>query len=116
MKAILFCGCLVFPLSLCLSFAGGKTLKYKDVKPIFAKSCLPCHSGSKPAHGLNLTTYQSILKGDGEGPVIKKKSSRKSRLARVLHGSPQLMPPGGELPPASIQKIERWIDAGALEK
>ena len=93
-----------------------KTPVYADVAPIFAANCVVCHRGSRPAHGLDLTTYAKIMKGDREGKVVVPKNPGKSRLATVLQGRPQAMPPGRDLKESEIAKIEAWIRAGAKAK
>lgn len=90
-----------------------KPLTYKDVAPIFNRRCIVCHRGAKAAHGLDLTRYASIMKGDKKGKVVAAKNPSASRLVNVLHGKPQLMPPGGPLPKAAIATITAWIKAGA---
>jgi hypothetical protein len=93
---------------------GGPT--YRDVAPIFKKSCVPCHSGKKPAHGLDLSSYASIMKGDKSGRVVTPGKPTASRLATVLYGKPQPMPPGDSLTAAQTAKIESWIRRGALNR
>jgi len=93
-----------------------KPTVYADVAPIFAANCVVCHRGSRPAHGLDLTSYAKIMKGDGEGRVVVPRNPGKSRLATVLHGKPQAMPPGRDLKKSEIAKIEAWIRAGAKAK
>jgi hypothetical protein len=88
---------------------------YATVRPIL-KICGACHKPSKPAHGLNLTTYAGIIKGDKSGKVVIPGQPAKSRLATVLKGHPQLMPPGGALAAKDIAKIQAWIKEGAKEK
>jgi hypothetical protein len=91
------CALALLPVAVLASAQGGKhgALRYRDVAPIFKKSCAPCHSGQKPAHGLNLSSYALIMKGDKSGRVVAPGYPAKSRLATVLHGKPQDMPPGG---------------------
>jgi hypothetical protein len=89
---------------------------YSTVMPILKANCVKCHAGAQAAHGLALTTYASTMKGDKEGKVIIAGNPSKSRLARVLHGKPKLMPPDHALRAGDIAKIEAWIKAGAKEK
>src|SRR4051812_31531879 len=88
---------------------------YKTVAPIFAANCVKCHQGARAAHGLDMSSYASIMKGDKESKVLKAGAPQKSRLALVLHGKPKLMPPGHALAAADIAKIEAWIKAGAKQ-
>ena len=91
----------------------GPAVRYKSVEPIFKRNCVPCHRGSNPAHGLDLSSLKKILRGDREGRVVIPGKPASSRLAKVLHGKPILMPPGGELSRADVRKIEEWIRLGA---
>ena len=93
--------------------AGHGPLRYRDVAPVLKKSCVPCHSGQKPAHGLDLSTYALLMKGDKKGKVVVPGKPASSRLATVLHGKPQPMPPGDDLPAAQTAKLESWIRSGA---
>lgn len=87
---------------------------FATVKPIL-KACVGCHQGPKAAHRLDLTTYASVMKGDKVGKVVNAGQPLKSRLAMVLHGKPELMPPTGALKPSQIALVEAWIKAGAKE-
>src|ERR1044072_5797203 len=95
------------------AFQGAKAPTYKYVAPILKAHCEGCHSGPKAAHGLNLTSYANIIKGDKEGKVVVPRSMQTSRMAKVLHGKPMQMPPGAKLPAANIKMIENWIKGGA---
>ncbi|HJP82748.1 MAG TPA: c-type cytochrome domain-containing protein [Fimbriimonadaceae bacterium] len=96
--------------------ARAKPLSYKDVAPLFKANCVACHKGPRPAHGLDLTTYKKIMQGDSKGKVVVVGKPTISRLATVLHGKPQAMPPGRDLRATETNKIEAWIRAGAKEK
>lgn len=93
-----------------------KKTVFADIKPILAKSCVQCHMGAKPAHGLDLTSFANVRKGDPEGKVVVPNKPSKSRLVTVLHGKPQLMPPGAKLDKALAAKLEAWVKDGAKEK
>ncbi len=89
---------------------------FKDVSPTIKTSCIGCHSGAKPAHQLDLSSYAKLMKGDKEGKVVIAGNPAKSRFAMVLHGKPMMMPPGGALDKAKVAAVEAWIKAGAKEK
>lgn len=94
---------------------GPKPVKptYASVAPIF-KACVGCHMGAKPQHGLDLTTYAKIMKGDKEGKVVVAGKPDKSRLSKAVHRKgAAAMPPAGPLKPADVAKIDAWIKAGA---
>lgn len=114
---ILACFSLAVPLGIQAKPKPPKGPTYSSVLPIF-KKCTGCHSGPSPKHGLDLTSYANIMKGDTEGKVVIAKNPGKSRLSQAIHHSPgaKAMPPGSSLPAASIGQIDAWIKAGAKEK
>ena len=92
---------------------------------VFHVSCSAsvCHGGAGPADGMNLDVdpFKSIVNVDsfdnpGEKRVVPGDSEH-SVLYLVLlgpHGATQRMPQVGDpLPPDEIDRIKRWIDAGA---
>jgi mono/diheme cytochrome c family protein len=93
-----------------------KPVLYAQVAPIFAKNCVACHQGPNPGHGLTLSSFASITKGDRVGRVVVPGSAVKSRLVTVLHGKPETMPPTADLPKSQIALIEAWIKSGARQK
>ena len=41
-----------------------------EIQPIFDNSCMPCHSGSNPSSGLDLTSYDGVMNGSNSGLVV----------------------------------------------
>jgi mono/diheme cytochrome c family protein len=93
----------------------------KDIKPLFAKSCVKCHGGEKPKSKFNMETLAGILKGGSEGVSVMPGNSAKSAL---VHQAADLvadmeMPPTDKrdkYPPLTkdqIGLIRAWIDQGA---
>jgi cytochrome c len=93
-----------------------KRILYRHVEPIFKNICAQCHKGTRPPHGLDLTSYERLMAGDRAGKVVVAGNPAKSRLITVLHGKPQLMPPGGDLTRSQIEKLEAWVKSGAKQK
>ncbi len=94
----------------------------KDVKPILDENCLKCHveNGSGFVKtGLDMSSYENLMKGTKFGPIIEPGSSVSSTLARLISGNadPSLkMPHGAGSKPLSegeIATIKAWIDQGA---
>ena len=93
-----------------------------DIKAIFEKSCVKCHSADKPKAKLNLTTLADALKGGADGKVIEPGSSTKSLLmgsvARIGEED-EWMPPKdnkAKIAPLTTEQIgliRAWIDQGA---
>ena len=89
---------------------------YASVAPIF-KGCAMCHGGKHPQHGLDLSSYAKVMKGDGEGKVVIPGKPASSRLSKAVHRKgAAAMPPGRALPAADVAKIDAWIKEGAKEK
>ena len=94
----------------------------KDIKPIFEKSCVKCHSGEKPKGKLRLDSLENALKGGEDGKVIVPGDSAKSilvhNIARIGKEDDWMPPPKnkaniGPLTPEQIGLIRAWIDQGA---
>lgn len=92
-----------------------------QIQPVFNSNCNSgsCHGGN--AGGLNLTTYDNLMKGDSNnGPVVTPGDGANSVLVQKL-GSP---PPFGDsmpknrdpLPDSTVNLISQWIDEGAEEE
>ena len=92
-----------------------------DVRPIFHDYCLNCHIPGGRGHnksGLDLSSYESLMKGTKYGPVIKPGESFTSALVVGIEGraSPQLRMPwgmNGTLSKGNIDIIKKWVDQGA---
>lgn len=92
-----------------------------DIQPIFYDHCLNCHIPGGKGYvksGLDLRTYESLMKGTKYGAVIKPGDSFTSALIVGIEGrtSPALnMPNGitGTLSISYINLIKKWIDQGA---
>jgi hypothetical protein len=95
----------------------------KDVFPIIHDYCLNCHEpGGKgfEKSGLDMTTYQSLLKGTKFGSVIKPGDSFTSIFIQVIEGrvhSSIKMPYGmnGGLAKENISILKKWVEQGAKD-
>ncbi len=77
------------------------------VKPLLERSCATpnCHIGPNASAGIDLSLYADA----------KRIADNGSFYGRITNTTGPLMPQGGpRLPPCDIDKIEAWIDAGAL--
>jgi len=97
-------------------------VSYKnDVRPILHDYCLSCHQpGGKgyEASGLDMRTYQSLMKGTKFGSVIKPGDSFTSILNTLVEGRAHAsikMPLGmeGGLSKKNIDILKKWVDQGA---
>ncbi len=104
-------GCLSAPV-----FAGedAKPVSYyRDVVPIFKRSCTGCHHPGKLKGQLDLTTYEAFLKGGKHGPAFKPGDTKSSSIIEEIGGSEPNMPKEGDpLAKVEVALIERWIREG----
>ncbi|PYV10804.1 MAG: hypothetical protein DMG07_20460, partial [Acidobacteria bacterium] len=83
-----------------------------DLLPILQANCLMCHGERVQQAGLDLRTRDSLLRGGRSGPAIQPGSPQRSLLLeKVTRGA---MPPvEKKLTDREIERIRRWIEAGA---
>jgi mono/diheme cytochrome c family protein len=104
-----------------LGGCGDKPLTYQaDIKPILDANCVACHVPGGTGYdqtGLQLDSYDAVMKGTKLGPVVVAGSSVSSTLYRLVSGQadPSIRMPHGQaaLPDADVSKIASWIDQGA---
>jgi len=87
----------------------------QQIRPLLAKNCYACHSGSAPKGGLALDTQAGLHKGGLSGPAYIAHQAERSLLLRVVRhdaGVPA-MPPGSKLSDSDVSILSRWIAAGA---
>lgn len=89
----------------------------KNIRPLFVKQCLSCHSAeSQPVMGgLRLDTREFTIKGGTRGPaVIPGKPADSLLLKAVQHSAGALrMPPGPKMKDADAAVLAQWIQMGA---
>ncbi|MCH2194710.1 hypothetical protein [Kordia sp.] len=75
-----------------------------DVEPIINANCVGCHSGSAASGGLQLTGYANVRAATEQGNLLNR-----------VNNASNPMPPSGQLPLATRQIIDQWVDDGYLE-
>jgi mono/diheme cytochrome c family protein len=100
--------------------ASAKTSCVEDVLPVFRGRCFGCHSpGGEGVEksGLDLTTYEGVMKGTKHGPMVIARDPQSSNLMWLLdhRGKPETrMPHGGKkLSTCDRDAIRSWIREGA---
>jgi uncharacterized membrane protein len=88
------------------------------VQPIFDEKCVLCHNAEKFKGKLRLDSYEHVMLGGKDGPVISPSDPGKSEMVRRITlpaDSKDFMPAEGKpaLSPAETKIIEVWIAAGA---
>jgi uncharacterized membrane protein len=90
----------------------------QQVHPILDANCVSCHGASKTSGGLRMDSYDTLMKGGKDGPVVVAGQADKSLLlTRVTlpPGHKEFMPAEGK-PPLRGQEISylrAWIQQGA---
>jgi cytochrome c553 len=101
---------LLFLLTAAPIFAQTPDLEFfeKNVRPIFASKCAPCHNEKMQSGGLNLVTLAGL------DAVVMPKDAAGSRLFQAVSYTGRVkMPPMGKLPEAELAALREWIDMGA---
>src|SRR6266542_154454 len=92
----------------------------EDIFPIFKGRCLECHQPGGQGYeksGLDLTTYEGLMKGTKFGPMVIAKDPESSNLLWLLdwRASPEVRMPHGKkkLSICDRNAIRAWIREGA---
>jgi len=90
----------------------------KHINPILDANCVTCHGEDETKGGLRLDSYESLMKGGKDGPVIVPGSADKSVLLQRVTlppGHKQFMPAEGKPPlkPEEIAWLSAWVQQGA---
>lgn len=86
----------------------------EDIQPLFERTCASCHGGAVKLKGLQVTTYEAIMEGSENGPVIVPGDPEASTLWKMVGSG--AMPLVGELSPEQKRLVFDWIRAGAPEE
>src|SRR5258706_4473421 len=93
-----------------------KVSYYKEVTPIFKRSCNGCHHPGKLKGELDLTTYAAFKKGGKHGAAFKPSEPKESIIIEEISGKEPSMPKEGDpLTGQEVALIESWIKQGAAD-
>jgi mono/diheme cytochrome c family protein len=85
----------------------------RDIAPILVANCTGCHNGQRKDTAFNLTSYQRLMAGGKEGPVIAPGKPDQSKLVQLVRE--REMPRGqNRLSDQAIETIAKWVAQGAL--
>jgi uncharacterized membrane protein len=96
-----------------------ESLFYADaVQPILSKNCNSCHNPKNNKGGLVLTSFEEVMKGGKNGPVIfSDKFSESPLIHRLLlpKEDKEHMPPKDKRQPSKeeIILVKQWVESGA---
>lgn len=93
------------------------TASFANVSATLQANCVGCHGATNPKAGINMTSFETLMKGGEEGPVIVAGDPAASLLVKALRGqgAKQMPPKKDPLPEDQIKQIEDWIKAGAKQ-
>jgi len=111
---VLLASCSQKPAELPVSFS-------KDVMPVLQEHCSECHlpgGEGEVASGLDLGSYEGIMKGTKFGAIVRPGDSTSSTISILIEGraDPSINMPHGDRPPLSKEEtdaIAKWINQGA---
>ncbi len=83
----------------------------KNVRPLLAEKCWPCHGDAKKLKGgLSLTSRANIIKGGESGPAALSGDAAGSLMVQAVRYDQELkMPPKGKLTDREIEVLSRWV-------
>lgn len=101
-----------------IDYASVEQISYSQhIQPIFKQNCLSsgCHNSQNPANGLDLTSWESLIRGSDYGAVIISGHAEHSHLVEHLEGEaePRMPLNRNPLPEEQIEFIARWVEEGA---
>lgn len=77
-----------------------------DVVPLLNNKCNSCHAGSSPSAGIILSGYAEVIKYVNNGSLMGSINQASGYSAMPKNST--------KMSACEIQKIQNWIDAGAL--
>ena len=98
--------------------ADGPISYSEDIAPVLKGWCVSCHQPGGQGYeksGLDLTTYEGLMKGTNYGPMVIAGKPDESSIMRLINGDAKLTMPfqHKQLPSCLRQNIWSWIFKGA---
>lgn len=92
--------------------AGASVSFADDILPMLQSRCVNCHGGQRTEHELNLNSYDGVMAGSENGPVVTPGDAANSPLAELVANG-KMPKRGPKLTPDQVQLIVDWINQGA---
>jgi uncharacterized membrane protein len=83
-----------------------------SVLPLLQSRCVNCHGGERTSKGLSLNSYDAVMAGSENGPVVTAGDAANSPLAQMVANG-KMPKRGPKLTPAEVALITDWINQGA---
>jgi mono/diheme cytochrome c family protein len=93
--------------------SSGQVSFSNNIMPIFENRCIDCHGGRRTREGLDMKTYESLMNGSNNGPVVAPGDADASLLVELIV-SGDMPNRGPKVTPAELQLIIEWVNQGAL--
>jgi len=99
--------------------AANEEVSYElDVYPILSSRCVECHQAGGAgyeASGLDLSTYEGLMKGTKFGPIVVPGEPLTSNFNVLIEGRAQVQMPHDQRPLLKAQQniIRDWVKQGA---
>lgn len=84
-----------------------------DIMPIFENRCIECHGGRRTREGLDMKTYENLLRGSNNGPVVMPGDAGVSLFVELIVKG-DMPNRGPKVTPDELQLIIDWVNQGAL--
>jgi hypothetical protein len=84
-----------------------------NIMPILETYCIKCHGLERVREGLNMTTYDNLMTGSFNGPVVVPGNADESLLVELIANN-EMPDRGPKVTPEELQIIINWVNQGAL--
>lgn len=84
-----------------------------NIFPIFEAKCNKCHGVEKVKEGLDMTSYDNLMAGSFNGPVVVPGNADESLLVELIVRG-KMPNRGPKATEGELQTIRDWINQGAL--
>lgn len=84
-----------------------------DVNPIIEAKCIKCHGIESRKEGLDMLTYDNLMKGSRNGAVVAPGDANNSLFVQLIVEG-EMPNRGAKVTPEELQLIIDWVNQGAL--
>lgn len=84
-----------------------------DILPILENRCIECHGGRRTREGLDMKTYESLMQGSENGPVVIPGRADESLFVELIVKG-EMPDRGPKVTAEELKLIIDWINQGAL--
>jgi mono/diheme cytochrome c family protein len=83
---------------------------------ILKTRCFSCHGAEKQEGEIRLDSIESLISGDGNGPLVVPRDAESSKLIQVIATTDEekRMPPKSPLSPDELETLRKWVASGAV--